>query len=118
MENKDKKKDEEEYEFGTSEEEDAGLLNLVKKLVTAGIGAAFMTEEGIRSYLGQIKLPKEVLHLILQGAGRSKEELLDRIANEISRILKKIDVVEEASKFVETHRFKVSAEIEVIRKDS
>ena len=32
-------------------EDGIGVGELVKKLVSAGIGAAFMTEEGVRSYL-------------------------------------------------------------------
>ena len=59
----------------------------LRKLITTGIGAAFMTEESIRAYLSELKLPKDVLNYILQGASKSKEELLDRVGNEIVRIL-------------------------------
>ncbi|MCB0413445.1 MAG: hypothetical protein KDD50_03870 [Bdellovibrionales bacterium] len=94
------------------------MSEVVKKIVSAGIGAAFMTEENIRSYLGNIKLPKDVMHVLLQNANKSKQELLDRVTNEVVKIVKKIDFVEEASRFVEEHKFKVSAEIEVIRKEN
>lgn len=121
MESKNKKSQtdaEEVVDSFNDQEEKLSLPDLVRKLITAGVGAAFMTEEGIRSYLGQIKLPKDVLNLILQSANKSKEDLLERTANEISRILKKIDFVEEASKFVENHRFKIQAEIEVVKKNN
>ena len=94
------------------------IAEVVKRLLTAGIGAAFMTEETIRAYVSELKLPKDVLNYILQSASKSKEELMERVGNEIVRIVSKIDFVNEASKFVEEHKFKVSAEVEVIKKNS
>lgn len=99
-----------------SEAERAGLTETLKKLVTAGLGAAFMTEESIRSYVSELKLPKDVMQMLLQGANKSKQELMNRVSNEVIKIINRIDIVEEASRFVEEHKFKVSAEIEVIRK--
>lgn len=93
------------------------LGETIKKIITAGIGAAFMTEESIRSYVSELKLPKDVLNLLLQGAAKSKEELTNRVGNEFVKILSKIDFVKEASRFVEEHKFRVNAEIEVIKKD-
>ncbi|HEX4922597.1 MAG TPA: hypothetical protein VFV50_00875, partial [Bdellovibrionales bacterium] len=46
-----------------------------------------------------------------------KEQLMNRVGNEVISIIQKIDFVKEASRFVETHKFRVSAEIEVIKKD-
>ena len=108
----------EEYFSDDPNDSRFGISEVVKKIVSAGIGAAFMTEENIRSYLGNIKLPKDVMHVLLQNANKSKQELLDRVTNEVVKIVKKIDFVEEASRFVEEHKFKVSAEIEVIRKEN
>ena len=93
------------------------VTETIRKLITTGIGAAFMTEESIRAYLSELKLPKDVLNYILQGANKSKEELLDRVGNEIVRIISKIDFVSEASKFVEEHKFRISAEVEVVKKN-
>lgn len=89
----------------------------VKKIISVGLGAAFMTEESIRSYLGDIKLPKEVLNSLLQSAAKSKTDLMNRVGNEVVRMVSKIDIVNEASRFVEEHKFRVQAEIEVVRKD-
>ena len=90
---------------------------MVKRVMSVGLGAAFMTEESIRNTLGDIKLPKEVLNTILTGATRSKEEFLNRIGNETIKLISKIDFVKEASRFVEEHKFRINAEIEVIKKD-
>jgi hypothetical protein len=89
----------------------------LKKLLTAGVSAAFMTEEGIRSFLGGVNLPKDTVNVLLAGASKSKEELMNRVGKEIIGIVSKIDFVKEASRFVEEHKFRVNAEIEVIRKE-
>ena len=90
---------------------------MLKKVISVGLGAAFMTEESVRSALGDIKLPKEVLSSILQGASRSKEDFLNKIGNETIKLISKIDFVKEASRFVEEHKFHISADIEVVKKD-
>jgi hypothetical protein len=94
------------------------LGETIKKLLATGISAAFMTEESVRSFVSEMKLPKETLNLLLQGASKSKEELMNRVGREIITIISKIDFVKEASRFVEEHKFRINAEIEVIRKDS
>jgi len=109
------KKDEKKFP-DTDSEDGLNLAEGLKRLVTAGIGAAFMTEESIRTYLQELKLPKEVLSLILQSAQKSKDEIANRISTETIKMISKIDFVKEASRFVEEHKFKISAEVEVIKK--
>lgn len=92
------------------------VMEFIKKAVGAGLGAAFMTEESIRHYVSELKLPKETLNTVLQGAQKSKEEMVNKVGNEIVRIISRIDFVAEASKFVEEHKFKINAEIEVVKK--
>jgi len=91
---------------------------MLKRVMSVGLGAAFMTEESVRSALGGMNLPKEVLSTILQGASRSKEEFLNKVGNETIKLLSKIDFVKEASRFVEEHKFRINAEIEVVKKES
>jgi RNA binding exosome subunit len=108
-----KRKDEE-----TDETEDKSLLGeALKKVVSVGVSAAFMTEENIRGYLGDLKLPKDVLNTLIQTAGKSKDEITRRVGNEIIGIVSKIDWVKEFAKFAESHKFKISAEIDIVRKD-
>ena len=103
------------------EKEEVRASNLLgeaaKKLFTAGVTAAFMTEEGVRSYLSEVKLPKDILNLVLAGANKSKDELTSRIGKEVIGMIQKIDFVKEASRFAETHKFKITAEIEISKKE-
>lgn len=89
----------------------------VKKLFTAGVTAAFMTEESVRGYLADVKLPKEILNVIVAGAAKSKDELTNRVSKEVISMIQKIDLVKEASRFAETHKFKITAEVEITKKE-
>ena len=101
------------------DEKDKGLLSeALKKVLTVGVSAAFMTEESIRSYLGELKLPKEILNGLVQTANKSKDEMVQKISKEAITMIQKIDFVKEASRFAETHKFKITAEIDIVRKDS
>ncbi|MEQ1666628.1 MAG: hypothetical protein ABL927_14785 [Bdellovibrionales bacterium] len=100
-----------------TDEEKGVLGESIKKLFAAGISAAFMTEESIRSYLGDIKLPKDVIGGLVTGAMKSKEEFMNKVSTEVVKILSRIDYVKEASRFVEEHKFKINAEVEVVKKE-
>ena len=92
------------------------LGETLKKVFTTGVSAAFMTEESIRNYLQEIKLPKEILNILLQSANKSKDEITNKVTKEITQIFNKIDWVSELAKFAETHKFKISAEIDIVKK--
>lgn len=92
------------------------LGDTVKKLFTAGVSAAFMTEEGLRGYLAELKLPKELLNMILSSANKSKDEITQRISKEVVAMIQKVDMAKEIAKIAETHKFKITAEIELIKK--
>lgn len=114
-----KKKDHDESIDIESEPEGKGglpLVDVAKKLFAVGVGAAFMTEESIRGYLSDIKLPKDVLQFILSSANKGKEELVQRVGKEIGGLIQHIDLVKEFSKFAETHKFKITAEIDITAK--
>ena len=40
------------------------------------------------------------------------------VTNEVVNVIKKIDFVKEAARFVEEHKFRVTAEIEVLKRDT
>jgi predicted butyrate kinase (DUF1464 family) len=101
----------------SDKEDKSGLSETLKKVFSAGVSAAFMTEEGIRKYVADLKLPKELLEALLSGANKSKDDLTTRVAKEINGIISKIDWVQELSKFAESHKFKIKAEIEIEKKN-
>jgi hypothetical protein len=88
--------------------------DFVKKVAVAGMGALFMTEEGIRSLAGQLKLPKEVLHFILSQAERTKDEVGRVVSEELRRFLQSEKLREEFVKLLSGMTVEIKAEVRLV----
>jgi len=71
-----------------------------------------MTEDSVRSYLKDKKLPKELVSLLLDGIGKKKDDFYGLLAKEFGRVLSKIDLTQEMSKFMEKHKMNVQISFE------
>src|SRR3981081_2752926 len=53
-----------------------GLVpDIVRRAVLTGVGALFMTEEGIRNLVGEMKLPEDALAFLLSQAEKTRAEV-------------------------------------------
>ena len=65
---------------------------LFKKVLTVGVGAAFMTEESVRNLVSEFKLPKELITAIIDTAAKTKDEFLHKASSElVSQLMDRID---------------------------
>lgn len=97
--------------------ENSLVTETIKKVFAIGTTAAFLTEESVKKYLDGVKLPKEILNLVIESANKSKDEISNRVGKEMITIIQKIDFVKEISRFAETHKFKITAEVEISKKE-
>lgn len=66
--------------------------DLMKKVLTAGVGAIFLTEESLKSLVSEFKLPKELLVGILDSAGKTKNEFLQKLSQDVlDRVMTHVD---------------------------
>jgi hypothetical protein len=97
------------------EESRAGFVpEFVRKMAVASLGAIFMTEEGIRSLAGQLKLPKEVLGYILGQAEKTKDEVGRVVSEELRRFLQSEKLRDELLKLVSGMTIEVKAQIRLV----
>ena len=89
---------------------------MMKEMTLTGLATVFMTEDSVRSYLKEKKLPKELVGLVLDGIGKKKDDFYALLAKEFGRVLSKIDVSQEITKFMEKH--KVNIQISFERKET
>jgi len=93
----------------------AGFVpEFMRKVAVAGLGAIFMTEEGIRSLAGQLKLPKEVLGYILGQAEKTKDEVGRVVSEELRRFLQSEKLRDELIKLVSGMTIEVKAQIRLV----
>ncbi|MFZ3229173.1 MAG: hypothetical protein WA160_03125 [Pseudobdellovibrio sp.] len=64
------------------------------------------------------EISKELLGTVLAQALKAKDDISSKVTNEMIALVRKIDFVHEFSKFAQNHKFKVTAEIEILKKDS
>lgn len=88
-----------------------GVQDMLRKAVVAGIGAVFMTEEGIRQTLKELKLPKEVIGFILGQAEKSKDELMRVLSEELRRFFESAQLRQELIKVLSQVTIEVKAEV-------
>jgi len=88
--------------------------DFVKKVAVAGMGALFMTEEGIKSLAGQMKLPKEVLGFILSQAEKTKDEVGRVVSEEVRRFLQSEKLREEFLKLLSGMTVEIKAEVRLV----
>jgi len=88
--------------------------DLLKKAITVGLGAAFLTEESIRSLVGELKLPKELVTNLLQQANATRSEFLGKFSQEVmEKIQAKIDPVELVTEILRKNDIELTVKIKV-----
>lgn len=97
-------------------DKDGKLGDIFKKVLTTGVTAAFMTEEGIRTVLKDLPLPKDMVTGLIENAKSTKTEFVAGVKNELKSYLDKIDLSKEIDKIVEKYDFEVKATISLKRK--
>jgi hypothetical protein len=97
-------------------EKDGKLGDLFKKVLTTGVTAAFMTEEGVRAVLKDLPLPKDMVGSLVENAKTTKSEFVASVKNELKTYLDKIDVTKEIEKIAEKYDFEVKATISLKKK--
>lgn len=97
---------------------DPKITDAIKKIFTAGVSGALLSEDLLKTYLSDLKLPKDLLQIIIQGAQKSKEDLTGKVSRELIQVLNKVDWVEASSKFLENHKVSLKMDIEFTKKNS
>ncbi len=85
-----------------NEKKDPKITDAIKKILTAG---------------SPTDISKELLTTVVGQVLKTKDDITLKATNEMVAMIQKIDFVKEFSKFAENHKFKVSAEIEILKKE-
>lgn len=87
------------------------LTEMMKGLAMGGLATYFMTEDAIKGYLKDMKLPKEMVAALLDNASKKKDDFYGLMVKEFGKVLSKVDVTQEVSKFLERHHINVEAKV-------
>lgn len=111
------KNNEVELDWGDPKEK-GSISEGIKKWASTGLSVMMMSEEMIKQYLSEVKVPKEAFGSVLKGVQKSREDLVKRAGDEVARLIEKVDVVEEVTTFLRQNKIKASFEVEFLKKDA
>ncbi len=98
----------------TDEQRRGGVTDFVRRFAAASLGAVVMSEEGIRKVAGQLKLPKEVLGLVLAQADKTKEDIGRVVTEEVRKFLQSDRMRDEFLKMIAGMTIEVRAEVKLV----
>jgi hypothetical protein len=90
---------------------------MMKKILTVGVGAFFLTEESLRGLITDFKLPKELLSGILDSANKTKNDFLKNMSKEImAQIMERVDAKQLLQELLEKNEMDLSVKVTFKRK--
>jgi len=86
--------------------------DLMKKVLTVGVGTLFLTEDALKSMISEFKLPKELLGGLMEMAGKNKTEFLKSLSKDvISRISDRVDPVAVMEEFLDRNEVEFTIKV-------
>ncbi len=73
------------------DEKESKISDTVKKIISVGVGAAFMTEDAVKGVLHDLPLSKDILSGVMQNAKSTKEDFIHSVKDEVHSYLKNLD---------------------------
>lgn len=92
------------------------IEGIIKKIVSVGVGAAFMTEESIKKALEDMPLPKDIIQGLIANAKSAKDDVAKGIREEIGHYLSKVDTSKVVSELLEKYDLEIHAQIKFQKK--
>lgn len=84
----------------------------MKKVLTVGVGAIFLTEESLRALVSEWKLPKEVIGAIVDSAAKTKNEFMQTMSQDVfGKIVDKVDPLALLTEFLTRNEVELHVKI-------
>ncbi|OUR97290.1 hypothetical protein A9Q84_13270 [Halobacteriovorax marinus] len=101
----------------SKKDKDSPLSEVIKKVVSIGVGAAFMTEDTVKNLLHDLPLPKDIVNGLINNAKSAKEDFSNSVREEIRQHLSKVDPKRLIEDVIEDYDIEVSAKISFKKKN-
>ena len=102
--------------MSSKNEKESPLGDVIKKVVSIGVGAAFMTEDTVKNLLGDLPLPKDIVTGLVQNAKSAKEDFSNSVREEISQHLNKVDPKKVIAEVLDGYDIEVNAKFSFKKK--
>lgn len=103
--------------MSTKKDKDSGLGDVIKKVVSIGVGAAFMTEDTVKNLLNDLPLPKDIVNGLVGNAKTAKEDFTNSVREEIGQYLSKVDPKRLMEEIIQDYDIEVNAKFSFKKKE-
>lgn len=93
---------------------EAVIPGILKRSIMSGLSSTLLSEDGIRSALGDKNIPKEAVGFILSQADATRREILRIVSREVRLFLENMDFGGEIAKILTTLSFEIRTEVRFI----
>jgi hypothetical protein len=94
------------------------IPELLKRAIEMGVDRAQDAPESLKHFVGEMKLPKEIVTYILQQVDETKNGLFRVVANEIRDFLEHTNISSEMKKMLTTVQFEINTTVRFSPNDS
>lgn len=101
-----------------SKEKENLISDAVKKVVSLGVGAAFLTEDVIKTALNDIPLSKDIINGLVQNAKNAKEDFIESVREELKEHLSKVEPKALLEEIVQDYDIEVNATFKFKKKEN
>ena len=98
-------------------DKDTIIGDAVKKIVSLGVGAAFLTEDVIKGVVNDLPLSKDMINGLVQNAKSAKEDFIVSVREELANHLGKVDPKVLLEEILKDHDIEVQATFKFKRKE-
>lgn len=98
------------------EKERKNITDILRKVVSSGVSAAFMTEDAVKDLIHGLPLPKEMINGLLANAKSSRDEFIAGVKNELKSYLDRIDVSKEVDRILDNYDIEINAKVKFKKK--
>ncbi|MCO4793067.1 MAG: hypothetical protein KC493_05105 [Bacteriovoracaceae bacterium] len=100
-----------------SDDKDNKIGDVIKKVVSIGVGAAFMTEDAVKTVLNDLPLPKDIVNGLLQNAKSAKTDFAEGVREEVGKYLSKVDPKTLLDEMLQNYDVEVNAKFSFSKKE-
>lgn len=104
--------------MSSGDKKNEGISDIIKRVVSIGVGSAFMTEEAVRKILDDLPLPKDIVTGLIANAKNAKGEFVEGIREEIRAYLAKVDPEQLVDRVIQKYDIEVEARLKFSPKSS
>ena len=95
---------------------ESGISEIIGRIISTGIGAAFITEDTIRNILSDLPLPKSIVTGLLENAKSAKADFANLIKSELQKHLSKGNIKRLLQELLDQYDIKIDATLHFKKK--